>query len=114
MWSDCRVCEGYDTSSEMLLAAMGGKLPGRVALLQTAGSSYFAFEPFLKALQSNQPLPLAQFLTQAPPNPLNAGKPLPPVITSCTSHIVHVLDASIVCILNVVSDQEHHNRCLSS
>ena len=71
----CRLCEGFETSSNLLLAATGGKLPGKTVMLQTtAGSSYFAFEPFLKALQRNQTLPLADHITQLPASATAAGE----------------------------------------
>lgn len=56
------------------MAAASGKLPGETVMLQaTGGSSYFAFEPFLKALQRNQTLPLADHITQVPASITAAG-----------------------------------------
>ena len=75
----CRLCEDGDSGNDILLAAVGQKLPGRTVMLQATGSSYFAFEPFLKALQRNQPLPLADHITRPPADagnnvPLSYGK----------------------------------------
>lgn len=75
----CRLCEGGESCRDILLAAIGGKLPGRTVLLQATGSSYFAFEPFLKALQRNQTLPLSEHITR-PPNTTAAGE----TSSSCT------------------------------
>lgn len=44
-------------------------------LQATGGSSYFAFEPFLKALQRSQTLPLADHITQLTAGTVEAGEP---------------------------------------
>ncbi len=43
------------------MAALGGKLPGHTVMLQSSGS-FFAYEPILKALQSTQTMPLADYI----------------------------------------------------
>ena len=71
----CRLCEGCESSSDMLLAAIHGQqLPGKTVMLQATGSSYFAIQPFLKALQRSGPLPLAEHIIRLPANAGAAGK----------------------------------------
>ena len=46
------------------MAALGNKLPGKAVMLQASGS-FFAYEPILKALQSNQSMPLAEYIASS-------------------------------------------------
>lgn len=64
----CRLCQGCEANDSILMAALGAKLPGKAVMLQASGS-FFAYEPILKALQSNQNMPLADFI--ASPNPFS-------------------------------------------
>ena len=57
----CRLCQGCGANDEILMAALGGKLPGHTVMLQSSGS-FFAYEPILKALQSMQTMPLADYI----------------------------------------------------
>lgn len=57
----CRLCQGCGASNGVLLAALGGQLPGRTVMLQASGS-FFAYEPILRALQTRQPMPLAHYI----------------------------------------------------
>lgn len=56
-----RLCQGCGSRDDILLASLGGELPGKAIMLQASGS-FFAYEPILKALQSNHSMPLAQYL----------------------------------------------------
>ena len=57
----CRLCHRFGANTELLLAAVGGQLPGKAVMLQ-ASASFFAYEPILRALQSNQNMPLAHYI----------------------------------------------------
>lgn len=57
----CRLCQGCAVNDSILLAALGANLPGKAVMLQASGS-FFAYEPILKALQSSQDMPLADFI----------------------------------------------------
>lgn len=46
------------------MAALGNKLPGKAVMLQASGS-FFAYEPILKALQTNQSMPLAEYIASS-------------------------------------------------
>ena len=58
----------------MLLAALGGTLPGKTVMLQASGS-FFAYEPVLKALQTQQPMPLAHYIAASKLKPDAPGPP---------------------------------------
>ena len=53
------------------MAALGSKLPGNTIMLQSSGS-FFAYEPILKALQSNHTMPLAHYIAVCQVNPAAA------------------------------------------
>lgn len=61
IWSCCRLSQGCDTNDDILRAALGGDLPGKVVMLQSSGS-FFAYEPILKALQTTRSMPLAEYI----------------------------------------------------
>ena len=61
----CRLCEGSEMTS-LLSATVEGQPAGRTVLLQAAGSSFFALQPFLKALQRCHHLPLAHHIIRLP------------------------------------------------
>ena len=67
----CRLCQGCGANDDILMAALGSMLPGRAVMLQSSGS-FFAYEPILKALQTTQTLPLANYI---------AATKLPPALT---------------------------------
>lgn len=56
-----RLCQGCGSRDDILLASLGADLPGKAIMLQASGS-FFAYEPILKALQSNHSMPLAQYI----------------------------------------------------
>ena len=72
----CRLCQGCGANNDVLLAALGGKLPGRTVMLQASGS-FFAYEPVLRALQTRRPMPLAHYIAACKLNP-DAPKPPSP------------------------------------
>ncbi|KAL0023606.1 hypothetical protein WJX77_006297 [Trebouxia sp. C0004] len=71
-----RLCQGCGANDEILMAALGGKLPGHTVMLQSSGS-FFAYEPILKALQSTQTMPLADYIA-APKLRADSSGPEPP------------------------------------
>ena len=68
----CRLCQGCGANDEILMAALGGKLPGHTVMLQSSGS-FFAYEPILKALQSTQTMPLADYIAAPKLSPDSSG-----------------------------------------
>lgn len=74
----CRLCQGCGANNDVLLAALGGALPGRTVMLQASGS-FFAYEPILRALQTRQPMPLAHHIaaSRLKPDPPAAEPPGP-------------------------------------
>ena len=70
----CRLCQGCGANNDVLLAALGGALPGRTVMLQASGS-FFAYEPILRALQTRQPMPLAHYIAASK---LKPDAPEPP------------------------------------
>ena len=68
----CRLCQGCGANDEILMAALGAKLPGHTVMLQSSGS-FFAYEPILKALQSTQTMPLADYIAAPKLSPDSSG-----------------------------------------
>ncbi|KAL0023688.1 hypothetical protein WJX79_001943 [Trebouxia sp. C0005] len=67
-----RLCQGCGANDDILMAALGGKLPGHTVMLQSSGS-FFAFEPILKALQSTQTMPLADYIAAPKLSAVSSG-----------------------------------------
>ncbi len=68
----CRLCEGSEITS-LLSATVEGQPAGRTVLLQAAGSSFFALQPFLKALQRCHHPPLAHHIIRLPTTDATTG-----------------------------------------
>lgn len=73
-----RLCQGCGANNDVLLAALGEKLPGRTVMLQASGS-FFAYEP-MRALQTRRPMPLAHFIAASKLKP-DAPDPPPSLAT---------------------------------
>lgn len=73
-----RLCQGCGSRDDILRASLGGELPGKAIMLQASGS-FFAYEPILKALQSNHSMPLAHYIAapSLPKRNPEAGSSLP-------------------------------------
>lgn len=72
----CRFCEGSEITS-LLSATVEGQPASRTVLLQAAGSSFFALQPFLKALQRCHHLPLAHHIICLPTTDAATGDSKP-------------------------------------